>query len=519
MKKQILVCLIILLLATVNVFYWGSKKQGMFLDEIYTYALANFQNNVDPSVDIVTNQRLSSEAIRNYLEVGGDENIDFQSVYHNVESDKHPPLYFCLIHLVSYFFPDSHSQWIGIGINLVSFLFLLALFFQLVNKIFGSLFVSSVTTLLFAISRVGVSSVIQIRMYALLTLFAVFFVAQIWDIYHDGKPLRAYVGVLVSIWLGIMTQYIFVIFASLVCAAFSIYLFHMKKSRESVYLLISLFLGIVLSILSFPDIVSDLLVFHPDVSGASAIERLMDISDWGRRLFYYSGWVGLSMIWICLFSFVLLIMVFVNRKMITLRTESCHFLFVLLIPTLIAYFIVCLVSPWIAPRYIYYLIPFFLLLLPFLLQTVVGFVKDKGNKCLQIGAVICAILTVAHSFFYRPEWLYEDDDINKSILAEHKDAKCIYFFNHFYAPISSALHLLETNDFFLAGNMLSNDAVDYAESSSGDMILFIESEEDENSESYLDPEEIIDEIIDKTSFTVVSHLFDSDFSQAFILTK
>lgn len=518
MKKQILVCLIILLLATVNVFYWGSKKQGMFLDEIYSYILANYQNNVDPDIDITANHQFSAKAIRNYLEVGEGEKINLKSVYHNVEIDKHPPLYYCLIHLGSCLFPNSHSKWIGIGLNVMIFLFLIVIYFQLTNKIFDSLFISSITTVLYAISRIGVSSVIQIRMYALLTLFAVLFVSQLWNLFHEGKSLRVYVGISISIWLGIMTQYIFVIFASLVCVAFSIYLFHVKKSRESVYLLISLFLGIVLSILSFPDIVSDLLVFHPDVSGASAIERLMDISDWGRRLIYYSCWVGLSMIWICLFSFVLLIMVFVNRKMITLRTESCHFLFVLLIPTLIAFFIVCLASPWIAPRYIYYLIPFFLLLLPFLLQIVVGLLKDKGKTCLKMGAVICAILTMAHSFIYRPEWLYEDEGINRSILAEHKDAKCIYFYIHPYAPISSALHLLEFNEFLLAGNLLSSDAVDYAKSSSSDLVIFIENEDD-NNESSIGSEAIINEIIDKSSYSVVSHLFDSDFSQTFLLTK
>lgn len=523
MKKSKIICIFILVIATANALFWGDKKQGMFLDEIYSLMMANSKNLSNLFSDSVINTTLPKSVILEQIEVQNGERFDFKSVYRNIKLDRHPPLYYCLIHFFSSLFPNSHSKWIGIGLNLIVFWLLICLYFQLINKLFGSVFISSCTTLLFAISRIGVSNVIQIRMYVLLSLFAVLFVFQIWKLFREDRSWRTYTAIAVSIWLGIMTQYIFVILTFFVCISFSVYLFKKNEVKTSFFLLMSWFSGVLLSLITFPNIVLDLFTFNPDVSGASAIARLLDIGAWGERLFLYTGWIGASMFWVCLFGLVLLVLAVVNRKRIIDTTNDARvFLLIMLGSSFLTYFIVCVISPWVAPRYIYYLVPIFLMLLSYLLQVIMSFISNRDNKYLIISAIICGLLTISHSFYYKPEWLYEDDEINNATLAGYRkeNAKCLCFFENSYAPISSALQLLEFDDFFIAGNSLSNSAVEYIGSSSGNhLIVFIEKMNTDKIENHLDSDAIINEIIEKTSFRTSTRLFDFGFNDAFLISK
>jgi len=519
MKKCRLVCIAILILASINVLYWGNRKQGMFLDEIYSYSFANFQKMSGMSLDSLIDRAIPQSFIREVLEVQEGERFDFKSVYNNIKLDRHPPLYYSLMHLVSSFFPNSHSKWIGISLNWVFYLLLLCLYFQLIYKLFCSLFISASTTCLFAISRIGVSCVIQIRMYAILTLFSVLLVYQLWNVFHNDNTKRSYLVIAITIWLGIMTQYIFVILASLMCVFFIVYFIYEKRYKDSIALVVSFLTGIILSIVTFPDIVPDLLTYHPDVSGASAFYRLLDITSWGKKLFSYTAWIGASMIWIALLAISLLIIIVNKMKSLQNNPFTINFILLVFIPAVITYFIICLISPWVAPRYVYYIVPIVLLVLPYSMHICVHFMNNRYECRLRYLTYCFIPLTLLSSFIFKPSWLYEQYDDNTTVLSSLSGNNSIFFFEYPHVVMASALHLLNVREVFLSENRLSSNAQIYIDSSETyNLVVFIQIKDDPNNNSENDI--LLKDICEKTQFNNPQFLFDiGEFSKVYLLSK
>ncbi|MBQ1402815.1 MAG: hypothetical protein IIY90_05865, partial [Oscillospiraceae bacterium] len=125
------------------------RKQGLFIDEIYTYGLSNsyyapYLTDVkDGSLIDKTVTRAEVEA---YLSVGDEDAFRFDSVYHNLKEDVHPPLYYWIFHFVSSLVRGSCSKWIGLGINAVLFLLTCVALYALAEKLYGSTDVSCAVT-------------------------------------------------------------------------------------------------------------------------------------------------------------------------------------------------------------------------------------------------------------------------------------------------------------------------------------------------------------------------------------
>ncbi len=97
-KKHFILILVFLLIFSVCGFF-SVRKQGMFVDEIYTYGLSNgyytpFVVSI-PEGEVVGSV-ISSEEFTDYLTVGNDDAFAVASVYYNQAQDVHPPLYYWL---------------------------------------------------------------------------------------------------------------------------------------------------------------------------------------------------------------------------------------------------------------------------------------------------------------------------------------------------------------------------------------------------------------------------------------
>lgn len=166
-------------------------KSGMFIDEIYTYGLANSyykpfvqmlhqtdENKVNTMIDSVLTQKELSD----YVEVNADDAFALDSVYYNQEQDVHPPLYDWMFHLISSFFPGVFSKWLGLVMNIVVYMIKIFILYLLTMEITKSDKYSIGCILLYGLSTAGITTVTMIRMYILLTLFKVslaYFIIQL----------------------------------------------------------------------------------------------------------------------------------------------------------------------------------------------------------------------------------------------------------------------------------------------------------------------------------------------------
>lgn len=166
----------------------GAGKDGFDIDEFFTYGLANSYQQ--PFLSTQTGSWISGKAFSDYLTAKGHAH-EYLNVYENQIADVHPPLYYLFMHAVcSAFQNPPFTKWTGIGLNLF--------FFSLTQ--FGLLLLSArllsdgekpeltppalLPGLLYGLSAGAASGVVFIRMYAMMTMWAVWLALALVELFH-----------------------------------------------------------------------------------------------------------------------------------------------------------------------------------------------------------------------------------------------------------------------------------------------------------------------------------------------
>ena len=202
----------------------GAKKDGFDIDEFFTYGLANSYHQ--PFLNTETGRWISGKAFSDYLTASGHAH-EYLNVYENQIADVHPPLYYLFVHAVCSVFRDPpFTKWTGIGLNLFFFsltqLGLLLLSARLLSD--GERLTLTPSALLpgllYGLSAGAASSVVFIRMYAMMTMWAVWLALALAALWVGGQTvwrMRALAAVLIA---GFLTQYYFVVLACMLCGAY-----------------------------------------------------------------------------------------------------------------------------------------------------------------------------------------------------------------------------------------------------------------------------------------------------------
>lgn len=202
----------------------GAKKDGFDIDEFFTYGLANSYHQ--PFLNAETGRWISGKAFSDYLTASGHAH-EYLNVYENQIADVHPPLYYLFVHAACSVFRDPpFTKWTGIGLNLFFFsltqLGLLLLSARLLSD--GERLTLTPAALLpgllYGLSAGAASSVVFIRMYAMMTMWAVWLALALSALWVGGQTvwrMRALAAVLIA---GFLTQYYFVVLACMLCGAY-----------------------------------------------------------------------------------------------------------------------------------------------------------------------------------------------------------------------------------------------------------------------------------------------------------
>ena len=174
LKKILPLVFCLSLILTVGL-YFTFQKQGLFIDEIYSYGLSNSEYAPflkDLKGGDVVGQIYTRQDLMDYVAVQEGESFGFfQSVYYNQEQDVHPPLYYFFLHLASLLTPNRLSPWSGLALNYVFFLALLLLLDALGRRLFSHPAARWSTLLCYGLSSLALSALNMIRMYMLLSFF------------------------------------------------------------------------------------------------------------------------------------------------------------------------------------------------------------------------------------------------------------------------------------------------------------------------------------------------------------
>lgn len=501
-------------------FLFAGRKEGMFIDEIYSYGLANSYYApfvTDLKDGDMLDKVISRQELVDYLSVGVDDRFAFGSVYYNQVQDVHPPLYYWLLNIASSMTPGIFSMWTGLVLGWLIYMAALIMLYALVMKLFESRCAAVSAVLLYGLSTIGLSSMLMIRMYVLLAFLSVLLAYGVASLMR-GELKQGCIISAVALFLGLLTQYYFVFYAFFLCAFYVIYALCRKEFKKAGIFTVSAFGAVGLFILVFPACF-DHLFADALVSGGSAVENLKSVWQYSERLTWFVRESLHRMKGIAYVSAALLLLCVLRAKRLwaaLMRKELRLDCLIVIVPAFITFALVAIVSPVSEIRYIYNIIPVFVLcdgLMMYWLWEVDADTAAPAVKWLAVAVVAAVALFQCRAL--APDYLYDEYSDYDELLSAHSDAPCIYMNDNFYSPITyDMLQLLNFEDFLVAADT-GSDAVREYIGEAEELVVFIDISK--VWASGYDAQEVLAGLGESTGFETTTRLYSNGFSDVYLM--
>ena len=417
-------------------------KRGYFVDEVWSYGYANSHYArvlSDVAGGDLAGATLTRRDLLDYVSVGEGERMDVGSVLHNQAPDLHPPLFGLALNAASSLAPGTWSKWAGLGLNLALHACCLVALWALLRELGCSRAASACGVALWGLSRAGLSDVLYIRMYEMLTALTVLLALELAALMRRGasggarRLLPAAVGA--TVFLGLMTQYYFAIYAFLACLAAGTHLLRRRRLGEAGALAACALAGVGLFLLAWPAALTHLGAggAAPGTSGEGALATLLYVSAWPQRLLLF----GLN----TLKDMVVAILAWALSAWARIRLGrgegeaggdggAPSVVVASVAPGLLTLALVSLVAPYFSARYLYSSLPMVaagaaLSLDAWLLSSAHG---GRGRL-----AALAALAMVAALFAFDvampPAYLGKEDAQQREIMVPYAADPCVYLVN------------------------------------------------------------------------------------------
>lgn len=403
----------------------GAKKDGFDIDEYWTYGLANSYQQ--PFLNVPEGRWISGTAFSDYLQVGSHAH-EYLNVYENQIADVHPPLYYLLIHaLSSVFRAAGFTKWTGIALNIFFFCVtqtaLLALSCQLLSKDGRLTPLALLPGLLYGLSAGAASSVVFIRMYAMMTMWGTLLALVLVRLWQAGQSLRRLRALTLILICGFLTQYYFVILACMLCGAYFLGKLVRREFAQAGRFVCWCLFALALAVALFPWCMRHIFggVRGKEAISSAAGLKLSDFSRWFAILFEIldaQQFGGLLLVLLGVGA--LLTLIPLGRP----RAEMAMPLIALLAcGGYVA--VIAAISPYKVDRYIFCVYPLVTLALFMLLERGV---MRIGAKPWVACLLACAVMAACGGRVNRAQqvhYLFEGDSAYVSACEERADLPCV----------------------------------------------------------------------------------------------
>lgn len=411
----------------ITAFYFCGQKQGFHEDEYYTYYSTARTNGLI----IEDGAWMERDAYRNEFVVLKGQAFQYGLVKLVQSWDVHPPVYYWIFHTIASLFPGQFSKWFGLVINLTAYgisLFLLRFLALLLTKRNEKL--TLLVCLFYGFTPAAMSSVVFIRMYALLTLFvslcAVMHVRAVQEWKTQKLPVRTFLLPLsVVTYLGFLTHYYYFIFLFFMAAAFCIYLLWRDRNLwNSIRYALFTAAAFFIAWLTYPACLGQM---FRGQRGAQATGNFFDLSNTLERFSFFwqilDEYVFGRMLPVLLLAGVLsaLYVMYQLRRKNERRTDQEHSWWILLVAVAGYFVVVSKTALLLGNTSVRYQTPVYGMIVLLLFMTLDGLIRactkgrleHSGKKwesgCFIAVAVVCMGVNIGSFLFGRVVFLYPED--------------------------------------------------------------------------------------------------------------
>lgn len=515
-------------------FVWTTQKEGYFVDELFSYGLANsyyapFIQQKGEYLDAYH----SGEEIFQYLTVSDEDAFQIGSVWYNQSQDVHPPLYYALIHLVSSVFRETISPWIGIGLNYVFYILSIYLFLCIAKELCYEKRYAIIASVFFGVSAGVINCLMFIRMYMMLLFWILLYTRMMLRFFKQEAPLtkKNYLSICLVIICGFLTHYHFIIPAVILSGLYLIYLQLNKKTKELLCYVITCVVAAIGTQVIFGASFKHIFYGYRGVEAfdnamnESIIERVSKM--WGfvdQQIFGGCFWViAISIIVAVAYIF------FKHRDKISLKKElenealanrdSISIIrWSIGITTLVSFILISKTAAYITARYLFGIYPLIILTVIFIIDYI-----DKYFKHIFIKYIVSIMLVIGVILSYtvqeEPSYLYEDNAVVPNIVEEkYVGTNAVYVTDISYQYVSDSYALSMHDEIYIADYKTIDNMCWFDKDNQ--ILLYINEGllDSNNSESV----HTIDDYISyakSAGYTSCQYIGNTEFSVVYVLTK
>ena len=417
---RIALAVIVLLSLCVSALFLSSK-QGYHEDELLTYNLANSSKQLHIG-DGVPNP---PEDMTEYLAVSPDDRFDDAQVIENQIIDaSHPPFYYALVHTVCSFFPGVFSKWLAFVINVVMMAGALVMLYQIGRRVTGNNLYALIAAGAYALSVACVTTTIYLRMYASLTFFVLAFInLTLWFYEQERVRLRQCLLLLPVVILGVLTQYYFILCAGLAGLVYLIFSIREKKLKGFLFYAVTALLGAGIAMAIYPHIIQNVLGGN---RGLGSLNLSIDAITIVTYVFYKIGTyiqvlskdLFLGQVWLFAACAVAALGFGVYFRFVRKQKLSRKAFFII-IPGLVFFIGISLVSPFNSDRYVMASLPLISMMFTFVWIRVARLFRQEKVQLAVPAALLLA--SVLGFITVRPYYLY-----GKTNLYQPQTKSCVF---------------------------------------------------------------------------------------------
>ncbi|GLC82448.1 hypothetical protein [Lacrimispora brassicae] len=530
-KKRALLALIFILILQAGVMCWfGSRKQGYFIDEIYSFGLSNgyYKPFITSYGDQIFDQWADKTVIDDYMTVQKGERFAYGSVIYNQSQDVHPPVFYFLLHTVCSFFPGTYSKWFGIGINLVCFLITGIFLWLLGSRLMKSFWLGLVPVVIWGFSAGAVSYTVYLRMYMAMTLFTVLSGYLHERMEEEGQRWRELLLIFLVTVCGLLTQYYFVIFAFYLSAVYFLWKLWKRAFKDAFLYAAVLFGAVGTAVVLFPACITQLtrddeIVAQETKKNIGNLDILItNLKSYGYGINsdFLSGIYKAVPVILLLAAGAVAAAFFLGREKERAAMGKPKgmggWLFLLSCPAAVLTIASVAVVP--SPRYICSLYPLLVLGGIWLLWRMTKAFLPAMRTAMALVSVLFLCLSLSsyrHGFV---QYLYRDEPARLEEANKYGNLPCLYVTNYRMAALTQDLRTLSCyREFYVTSRegLANVDQILEGKDVSRGILVTV----DNNSfwGSGYDAEEVVREICEKTGLLVVKCVFAQELSVTYLL--
>lgn len=407
-----------------------NTKQGYHEDELLNYNLANSPELLlEDSVkaDLSDGTPKTAEEFNSYLAVGGDHRFDYGMVYQNqIVDGVHPPFYYWLVHTVCSFFPGVFNKWLGFVVNLVMMAAALVLLFRVGKRVTDNNLYALIAVGGYALSVACITTTIYLRMYATLTFFVLAFLAVTLRIYdrRNEVKLTDLLLLLVTVTLGVLTQYYFVVFAGLIGFVFLIFSIKDKHIKTLVKYIVTAIIGAGIALAIYPNMIMQVLGSDRGVgsTGSLDIDFITILTYVGYKLLTYvqvlSKDMFLNQPWLFALCAAAMLGSWIYFRFVK-KQKTPRKAWFLIVPGVFYFMGIALISPFNSDRYVMASLPMLSMIFVFGFIRIFNLLPNKKLHVILPASILLA--SILGLVIVKPYYTY-----GKSSLYDAKTTDCLF---------------------------------------------------------------------------------------------